>query len=102
MNKYNLKCLFYANITDDKEIRILFSKIKNEFEKEKFCKHFLIGKTTSRRKGKKERKISKIRNRLIKINNILKFTKLLKQLPDLKNNLVGFNCKQSIYEFLEI
>lgn len=102
LNKHNLKCLFYAVNTEYEKLKKLFHKIKNEFEKIKFSKHFLKGKTTIRRKGKREQKMSFIRNSLRKIINIIRLKKIIKKLPDLKNNLVGFYCKQTIQEFLKI
>lgn len=102
MNYYNLKCLFYAVHINDDEIQRLYEQIKQRFEKTKFSKHFLTGKTTSRRKGKKEKKMAYARNSLRKITNIIKFKKMIKQLPDLKNNLVDFYCRQSLQKFLQI
>ena len=100
-NKNELHCLYYANSVKYKTLLSTKRTLQAEYENQCFVKHFLTGKNTSHRFGKKEKRHNFKKSKVSKINRILAYTKAIKRNKEILKNLEGFRpSSKNFYEFI--
>jgi hypothetical protein len=83
MGTYDLICLYLASILSFEKIIELKDKYQKIYNKKKLNAHALEGKTTSRRKGRKDADKAQIREINKKIDNVLFFKKQIRSFPEI-------------------
>lgn len=100
MNNLTIKCFYYA--FNNKNAKKYYKYLKLKFEMLKFNKHFLKGKTTKKRKGKAEAKVSVARSNFRKICIILSLQKEIRKNNIGEEFLNGYSTQETLEEFLGI
>lgn len=102
MNKFNFYSLYFASQENKNKILKLRDKIFLNFELAKHNKHFSRGKTTKHRNGKREKKFSLLKVRKRKISYILRYQKIIEQMPEVLENIKKDDVKISLQEWLNM
>lgn len=101
MNKTDILCLWFACNMDEKEIILLRRKLQNNFEQEKCKKHLAVGKTTSHRSPKKDLKLTKTRNAMKRLDNIIRYQKAIKTNEFLAETVADITVEEIGFKSLE-